>query len=121
MKKNLLILTLIITLFSCSKKENRPTVDVSYLGTYNSATDTAIITENGSYLSIEYHEFRNNIPLIFDSVVLSGSSFSVNQQIDFYSSQALAVGIGSFGSNTVNFDFVYYGNRHAKFNGVKKQ
>lgn len=127
MKTIITILSAIIIFYSCSPErieENEPLP--AYLGEYLSASgDTSFVSENGTYTRIEWSPKNRNERLVFDSVVVNADlTFTDNEKVTKtiytppYSETVTNVGTGSFGSNTLQFNFVLDGG-HISFSGVK--
>ncbi len=127
MKKLLITLTVIIGLFSCSPEridENEP--PPAYLGEYLSGSgDTSFVSENGTFAKIEWAAKNHNGRLTFDSVVVHPDlSFTDNEWVTQkiytppYSQIVKNVGSGSFGTNSLQFNFNFNGGT-ISFSGIK--
>ena len=126
MKIKLLSAILFGFLMSCSKGSNSGgTSSVpAYFGTYNNAAGDGIVTVaqgTGIYIKITWTYPTNG--MIFDSVkVASDLTFTVNQVLKnqpySFNNNVTAIGTGSFGANTIHFNFtvggtiIYDGVRH---------
>ena len=124
MKQILIILLLGLTITSCSKKDNLPANIVQpYLGTYvSSNADTAYITSTSETYTRFYWCSNGGAKISFDSVIVStDNSVTVNQWVFYNSRWEPVIGVGGFGTNTLQFQFVIDGNQFVNFNGVKRQ
>jgi hypothetical protein len=126
-----LIIALVASLFilSCSKEGSRSNNEIpAYIGEYNSTKgDTAFVSQNGEYLNIEWNAKDGGYRWKFDSVrVHQDLTISDNEKIGIvihtppYYQWVTSVGTGAFGTNTLQFYFVVDGNRHLKFEGIKR-
>jgi len=130
--KQLIILSVLVILFSCSRSSNtdRQNNLSKYYGIYNSSDgDTMELTAgNGSYTIFRRAIKNVGTRMICDSVLINeDGSFTDNEiakirsgssDIYYYST---SVGSGSFGTNTIDLYFVLDGAGHFRFNGVKRQ
>jgi hypothetical protein len=127
MKSILILLSLVIILFSCSKSSNT-NGNASYAGEYHTQVgDTATVSVVSNQLLKIRFAAKNTSALrcTFDSIKINQdgtftcNEFTVRENPGLNFGPEPAVGAGAFGTNTLAFQISISGGSQINFTGVK--